>query len=207
MDVQLVLLRALAGMGARQEETPLRPGTILGARVLPNGQILLAGVRMAATLPPGLEPGTFVRVRVQEASSERLLLQVVEQPRTHEAASQNGAAVPVMPTPTFPVELPAGATARLLIDPEEEGDDADASRAVERHTVTLRYESAGLGRIDLALSLDGGMVRAVAHAPAGEVAERLRGATGELRAALTGALGRPASVDIVARAEVFNAQA
>jgi hypothetical protein len=203
MDVQLVLLRALTGMGARTQETPLKPGMVLPARVLGGGAILLAGVRLAATLPPGLEPGAVVRLRVQEASSERLLLQVVEQPRP----LQDGAApAPAAPIPTFPVALPAAATARLLVEPDAEGEDA-AARGGTRSTVTLRYESAGLGRVDLALSLDAGMVRAVAHAPAGEVADRLRAATGELRAALSGALGRPASVDIVATAEVFNARA
>src|SRR5258707_213045 len=108
MDVQLVLLRALAGMGARTQETPLKAGMVLPARVLPGGMILLAGVRLAASLPPGLEPG---------------------------------------------------------------------------------------------------VVRAVAHVPAGEVAERLRSASGDLRASLSGALGMPATVDIVAHAGVFDAAA
>jgi hypothetical protein len=203
MDVQLVLLRALTGMGAQIQETPLKPGMVLPARVLGGGAILLAGVRLAASLPPGLEPGTVVRLRVQEASSERLLLQVVETPRP---AQEAAAAVPVPPTPTFPVALPAPATARLLIEPDAEGEQAGPGGGT-RSTVTLRYESAGLGRVDLALTLEPGVVRAVAHAPAGEVADRLRAATGELRAALSGALGRPASVDSVAHAGVFDAAA
>jgi hypothetical protein len=202
MDVQLVLLRALAGMGARTQETPLKAGMVLPARVLAGGAILLGGVRLAATLPPGLEAGSVVRLRVQEASSERLLLQVVETPRPAQEAAT--AAPAQQPTPTFAVQLPAAATARLLLDPEAEQEQA-GSRGPVRSTVTLRYESAGLGRVDLALSLEPGVVRAVAHAPAGEVAERLRAATGELRAALSNALGRPASVDIVAHAETFDA--
>src|SRR5207247_891866 len=120
MDVQLVLLKALAGMGARPQEQPLREGAVLPGRVLKGGAIMLAGVRLAAT---------------------------------------------------------------------------------------LRYESAGLGRVDLALTLEGGAVRAVAHVPAGEVAQRLRAASGDLRAALTGALGRPATVDVVAHAEVLDVSA
>src|SRR4051794_3803369 len=205
MDVQLVLLKALTGMGARSQETPLKPGTVLPARVLGGGAILLAGVRLAATLPPGLEPGAVVRLRVKEATGERLLLQVVEHAEPHEAAQS--AAPASAPLLTFPVELPGGAAARLLVDPDAEGSSEEAGGAGARHTVTLRYESAGLGRVDLALTLDGGAVRAVAHAPAGEVAERLRAATGDLREALSGALGRPASVDIVARAEVLNVEA
>src|SRR4051794_6038184 len=203
MDVQLVLLRALAGM-ARAQETPLKPGMVLGARVLANGQLMLAGVRLAASLPPGLEPGSVVRLRVQEASSERLLLQIVEQPQ--QPADMAAAAAAPQPVPTFAVPLPNGAAARLLIDPEAEGEDGSAPSAV-RSTVTLRYESAGLGRVDLALSLEPGVVRAVAHAPAGEVAERLRAGSGELRAMLSNALGRPSSVDVVAHAETFDAAA
>jgi hypothetical protein len=74
-------------------------------------------------------------------------------------------------------------------------------------TLTLRYESAGVGRLDLALTVEPGAVRAVAFGPAGDVAERLREASGDLRAALMSALQRPASVDVIARAEVLDVQA
>ena len=202
MDVQLVLLRALAGMGAHTEELPLRPGMVLGARVLEGGAILLNGVKLAAKLPDGVEPGTFLRVRVQEATGEKLLLQVVEQRQAPDAA------LPPMPAPvpTVGVPLPGGAVARLMVDPDGAGDEAGEG-ARTRSMVTLRYESAGLGRVDLALALDGGVVRAIAHAPAGEVAERLRAATGDLRDALQGALGRPASVDVIAHLETVNVAA
>ena len=205
MDVQLVLLRALAGMGARTQETPLKPGTVLPARVLANGQLMLAGVRLAASLPPGLEAGSVVRLRVQEASSERLLLQIVEQ--AQQPADAAPAAAVAQPVPTFAVALPGGAAARLLVHRDGEQDQAGGGAAGVRSNITLRYESAGLGRVDLALSLEPGVVRAVAHAPAGEVAERLRAGSGELRAMLSNALGRPASVDIVAHAETFDAAA
>src|SRR5947209_7747073 len=88
------------------------------------------------------------------------------------------------------------------------GDGAQGARGgPARSSVTLRYESAGLGRVDLSLAIEDGAVRAVAHAPAGEVASRLRSASGDLRAALAGALGRPASVDIVAHMEVLDVSA
>src|SRR3954470_10283751 len=106
MDVQLVLLRSLLG------ELPLKPGTVMAARVIDARTIALAGVRMAATLPEGVEPGTSMRVpgraasggrvaatlpggvergaamrvRVREASSERLLLQVVGRNEPADAA-------------------------------------------------------------------------------------------------------------------------
>src|SRR5919107_575552 len=106
MDVQLVLLKALAGMGARPQEQALREGAVLPARVLKGGAILLDGVRLAATLPEGLAPGSLVRVKVREASTERLVLQVVEHVEAQAAAQQAPAAAP--PVPTFPVALPGG---------------------------------------------------------------------------------------------------
>jgi len=206
MDVQLVLLRALMGMGARPQETALRPGVTLGARVLPDGGLLLAGVRVQATLPENLAPGSFVRLQVKEATTERLLLQVVDANAAPDQAAQAGATAQAAPMPTFPVLLPGPAMAHLLIDPEAEGEEGGARGGV-RSTVTLRYESEGLGRVDLALTLVEGAVHAVAHAPAGEVAEKLRAASGELRTALSSALGRPAAVDIVAHAEVLDVAA
>src|SRR3954451_11442145 len=183
MDVQLVLLKALAGMGARAQEQPLREGAVLPARVLKGGAILLDGVRMPATLPEGLEPGSLVRVKVREASTEKLVLQVIEHV---EAPATQAAAQAAQPVPTIAVALPGGAAAQLLVQPDEDGGGSSgAPRA--RSTVTLRYESAGLGRVDLALTLEGGAVRAVAHAPAGEVAERLRLASTDLRTGLSSA--------------------
>src|SRR4051794_33135215 len=205
MDVQLVLLKALAGMGAHAQEQPLREGAVLPARVLKGGAILLDGVRLAAQLPEGLEPGALVRVKVREASAEKLVLQVVEHVEAQPASAPAAAAAP---QPTFPVALPGGAMAQLLlVQPDGENESSGGSGSRARSTVTLRYESAGLGRVDLAVSLEDGAVRAVAHAPAGEVAERLRAACGDLRAALSTALGRPAAVDIVAHAEVLDVSA
>src|SRR4051812_2875388 len=185
MDVQLVLLRSLLG------ELPLKPGTVVAARVIDARTIALAGVRMAATLPEGLEPGTAMRVRVREASGERLVLQVVGQ-AAHEAADASAAppsAAPQLVPLTAPIPLPGGATARLMVDPEGGGDGSGGSSGGGMHTVTLRYESAGVGRVDLALSVEPGAARAVAFGPAGDVAERLRSASGDLREALMSALG------------------
>src|SRR3954466_16328564 len=103
MDVQLVLLRSLLG------ELPLKPGSVMAARVIDARTIALAGVRMAATLPEGIEPGTNMRVRVREAGSERLLLQIVGQHESSDPAP--GAAAAPQPVPiTALIPLPGGAT-------------------------------------------------------------------------------------------------
>src|SRR5256885_5035924 len=106
MDVQLVMLRALTGMGARTQEVPLRVGDVLGARVLRGGALLLAGVRPQATLPPGLEPGALVRLKVREAGAERLLLPPLHPPRPQ--ADRAAGAPPAAPAPpqTLPVPPP-----------------------------------------------------------------------------------------------------
>jgi hypothetical protein len=201
MDVGLVLLRSL------MPELPLSPGTVLGARILSREAIMLAGVRLPATLPAGLEPGARISVRVQEATPERLLLQVVERAvaTPAEAASAANAAPALIQAGPL-LGLPGGAHAQVFVDPDEEAEDGEGGTARAR-TITLRYESAGVGRIDLALSVDPGGVRAVVHGPAGDVAERLRAGSGELRSALMGALGRPVSVDVIARTEVIDVDA
>src|SRR3954468_11782750 len=114
MDVQLVMLRALTGMGARVQETQLKDGDILAARVLKGGALLLGGARVSASLPPGLEPGTVVRVRVREVSAERLVLQLVPE----QSDQTQVASAPQAPIPTVPVPLPGGAAARLLVEPD-----------------------------------------------------------------------------------------
>src|SRR4051794_10588087 len=202
MDVQLVLLRSLLG------ELPLKPGAVMAARVIDARTIALAGVRMAATLPEGVEPGTAMRVRVREATGERLVLQIVGT-ASHEPAEASVPAAAAQPVPvTAPIPLPGGATARLFVDPDEAGEEGAGGAGAPRvQTLTLRYESAGVGRLDLALTVEPGATRAVAFGPAGDVAERLRAASGDLRAALMDALGRPASVDVIARAEVLDVQA
>ena len=206
MDVSLVTLRALAGMGARVQEMPLRAGDMLVARVLRGGALLLGGARVPATLPPGLEPGAVVRLKVREAGAERLVLQLVEHVEPGDVARQ-AAQAPPAPVATAAVPLPGGAAARLLVQPDGGGAEGGGGSSRARSTVTLRYESAGLGRVDLALTIEDGAVRAVAHAPAGEVAERLRAASSDLRIALSSALARPAAVDIVAHAEVLDVSA
>ena len=207
MDVQLVMLRALTGMGARTQEVPLRVGDVLGARVLRGGALLLAGVRLQATLPPGLEPGALVRLKVREAGAERLVLQLVDAPVPESDGAAGSAQAAPAPLQTVAVPLPGGAVARLFIEPDADGSEGSKGSSRARATVTLRYESAGLGRVDLALTTEDGAVRAVIHSPAGEVAERLRSASGDLRMALAHALGRPAAVDIVAHAEVLDVSA
>jgi hypothetical protein len=130
-----------------------------------------------ATLPEDVRPGDVLRLTVKEAGPDRILLQVVQQPP---------------PVATPPVMLPGGATARVIHEDDEEGAGASGERAV-----TLRYDSATLGRLDIRVSSAGATVVASEGPPA----DAARAAAGEL----AGALGAP--VAVVARRSALDAQA
>jgi hypothetical protein len=172
ITAELVLLRAALA------SPTLRPGAVVAARVLDHGMLSLLGARVPATLPEDVRPGDVLRLNVKEAGPERILLQVVQQPP---------------PVATAPVMLPGGATARVI---EEDDEQAGGAGRGER-AVTLRYDSATLGRLDIRLSSAGATVTASAGPPA----DAARAAAGEL----AGALGAP--VAVVARRSVLDAQA
>src|SRR5690349_9214966 len=168
---ELVLLRtALASPS-------LRPGAVVSARVLDRGVLSLLGARVPATLPEDVRPGDVLRLTVKEAAPDRILLQVVQQPP---------------PVATPPVMLPGGATARVIHEDDEQEGGAGARG---ERAVTLRYDSATLGRLDIKISTAG----AVVVASEGPPADAARAASGEL----AGALGAP--VAVVARRSALDA--
>ena len=170
---ELILLRTALASPA------LRPGAVVAARVIDRATISLLGARMAATLPDDVRPGDVLRLNVEEATPERILLQVVQQPP---------------PVATAAVMLPGGATARVIKDDEEEGGAPGGSAT---RAVTLRYDSATLGRLDIHLSAAGATV----HVSEGPPADAARAAAGELAGALR------APVAVIARRSVLDAQA
>src|SRR4051794_20564071 len=144
--VDVVLLRA--GM---LPDIALRPGTIVHGRVLDARTLLLAGVRLTAQLPEGAEAGQRLRLRVEEASAERIHLKVVENAQPGQAASP----APGVPPDAYQVALPNGAVARLYVDEHEEGGRRDAREA---RSVVVRYDSPTLGRLDVRLDRDAAAV-------------------------------------------------
>jgi hypothetical protein len=195
--VALTMLRAIA------PDVPLTVGSVLGARVLSRegdrGTLLLLGARLAAQLPEGVEEGDRLRVRVQEASADKLVLKVVETPQAP--------AQPVgQPTALPPLALPGGATARLFVEPDEEGAAPRGGEDRPR-TIFLRYDSPALGRIEFALTLTGDAIGAAVGLSAGEPARAARTGSAGLQGALTAAAGRPALVQILARDETVDLRA
>jgi hypothetical protein len=172
ISAELVLLRAGLPVPA------LRAGSVVVARVLDNRMLSLAGARVAASLPDDVRAGDVLRLRVQEAGPERVVLQVVPQPP---------------PVATAAVPLPGGATARLIEDEEDEGGGGRRGA----RSVLLRYGAPTLGRLDIRLSPAGATV----HASEGPPADAARAAAGDLASAL----GAP--VAVIARRSALDARA
>jgi hypothetical protein len=210
LPIQLVLLRSVL------PDLPVRPGDVLPALVISRegqqGVLYLGGVRVTAQLPAELAAGERIRLRVQESAAERITLRVVpeaEAPSTAQQAAPAAAAATTDPLASalragLAMGLPGGALARLFVDPEDEAAGG-AGRQASR--VTLRYEAAAMGRVDLVLELLPGAVSGTIHAPAGETAARLREGADALRSALAAATGRPASVTVRERSETVDLRA
>jgi hypothetical protein len=177
-------------------DLPLSPGTVVHARVLDAKTLVLAGVRLAAQLPDGVEAGQHLRLRVEEASAERVHLRVVEAPPP--PAEQ---AVAVPPS-AYQVALPGGAVARVFVEEREEAEGRRGG-AGDARSVVVRYDSPTLGRLDV--RLDRGA--AAVHVSAGEPADTVRGAAEVLRDALARATGGPVQVTVHPRAETLDVQA
>jgi hypothetical protein len=184
-------------------ELPLPVGAIFGARVVSRdgdrGTLRFAGALLAARLPDGVQAGDNLRLRVEEMSPDKLVLKVVEPPQTQGAAQAQLQALPVL-------ALPGGATARIFVEPDEEGRGA-ASGDGRPHTVFVHYDSPVLGNIDIALTLTGDAIGAAVQLIAGEPARAARAGAGALQGALAGAASRPALVQILARDETVDLRA
>lgn len=179
IQVDAVVLRGML------PDLVLREGMLLAARVAERGVLSLAGRRLAAELPDTLAPGQEVRLRVEEATPERVVLRIVPEQQP-----------PPLPLPPL-VPLPGGLKARIAVD-RDDGEQTGTPGAGRegRSGVVVRYESPALGAMELRLALDPATLRAVVETRTPGPA---RAAAAELRDALTAAAGRPAEVTIVER--------
>ena len=174
-------------------EVTLRQGSIVAARVIERsgqrGLLSLAGRTLEASLPEGLVAGQSLRLEVQEATPERVVLRLTDP----------GAP----PPPALALPLPDGREALVRVNEEE----AEGAEREGTPSISLSYESPALGRLDLRLELPAGAVSATVHAAAGRPADAAEAASAELRAALQRASGRPAQVSVKVRHGPFDAYA
>jgi hypothetical protein len=194
--VNLVLLRGLL------PDLSLAPGTFVTARVLDARTLSVAGVRLAAQLPEGVAEGQILRLRVQETSTERIHLRIVEMPGPGGPVAAEQAAAPQVPPSAYQLALPGGAIARVHVEEREEAEGGKRGAGPAR-SVVVRYDSPTLGRLDIRLDA----ASAAVHVTDGDPALRVRAAADQLRDALSQAGGAPVLVTVHPRAQTLNVQA
>jgi hypothetical protein len=183
VSVQTALLRA------QMPELVLRPGSTVMARVASVGEhhgvLVLAGMPLTAQLPRDVEPGSTLKLRVEEVSPERVVLRMDQASLTPLAAPS--------PSPL--------AEARVRVqEPPRRRTGAEGGGA----RVTLAFESAALGRLDLRIDLVTRRVDVGVAAPAGQAFQLADAGAERLRTALEAATGVPANVQITQRREPLD---
>jgi hypothetical protein len=192
--INLVLLRGLL------PDLTLAPGVVVQGRVLDARTLSIAGARIAAQLPEGVVAGQVLRLRVEEATTEKLHLRVVPAP-AGAPHGEEAAAAPQVPADAYQLALPGGILARIHVEEREEAGRRGGPGAAR--SVVVRYDSPTLGRLDVRLDARSAAV----HVSGGEPALAVAEAAGVLRDALARAAGAPVQVTVHPREETFDARA
>jgi hypothetical protein len=168
---------AAALLRAQLPDVPLREGASMMARVASRGEshavIVIAGIPVTAQIPPEVEAGATLKLKVEEVTPERVTLRIDPQ---QPAQLQTPAPTPLVGTNASP---PMQLQARVEVEERParrrgaDGEPADV--------VSLAFTSPTLGRLDLRLELRGDRLLAEVTTPAGrphavaaEGSERLR---------------------------------
>ena len=206
--------RLVAALGAEARLLAAEPGSELVARVVegPNGaghgMIALAGMRLAARLPAGVQAGDVLRLTVVRATESELVARIATDRGTGPslladvagrlalAADGDAMRAAVALAGGAPVWLPDGRAAEIAVDAD---DDAGIGPAGGTARASFVLPCPHAGALEVQLSMDRGGIRAGVVAPAGATADRAEAATADLVAALAEAVGRPASAEVRAR--------
>jgi len=171
----------------------LRPGMTLAARVAQRhgsrGLLMIANAALAAELPDEVKAGDTLRLRVQEASPERIVMRL-------ETGDPQQA-------PIVPVPLPGSQQAFIQVD-EREGE---GRRSGEQAAVAITYRSPALGAIDFRLALEGGALTAQVTARQGAPYEQAQAQAEELRDSLHRATGKPVQLTVSPRHDPLDVYA
>jgi len=194
INVDIRLIKAVLG-----GELRIAPGRALMARVvtadgLGRGSLNIAGALIDAALPKDIQAGQELRLTVRHVSAERVELSL---------ADQNAPAVASEAVP-----LPGGGTVRVSErDAGGSGGHGSGGSGTDRHTLNLRYEAPTLGAVDLRLELDPDALRISTTVAAGAPYDLALDNAGDLRDALSEALGRPVTVEVSPRREPLDVYA
>jgi hypothetical protein len=187
--MERVALDALM-LRTRLPELTLREGMAVVARVASRGHehgvIVLAGVPLTARLPPEVSSGQTLHLRVAEVTPDQVTLRL------------DPAGVPPQP----PAPLAPRPPRLAVAEPPRRTPGRDESASV-----SLSFDSAVLGRLDLRVDLAQGTVAAAVAAPAGSSFDLAADAAERLRDALAARTGRAAQVRVSPRREPFDAYA
>jgi hypothetical protein len=167
---------AAALLRAQLPDIPLREGATLMARVASRGEqhavIVLAGIPVTAQVPPDVQAGATLKLKVHEVTPERVTLQIdPQQPATQPAA--------VLQAP------PPAAAARPEVAVDEPPARRRGADGEPVDTVSLAFTSPALGRLDLRLELRGERLLAEVTTPAGPAHAVATQGIERLRAKLT----------------------
>jgi flagellar hook-length control protein FliK len=190
--IERIALDALA-LRSQLPDLRLREGASVVARVAArqaeHGVIVLAGAPLVAKLPPEIEAGQTLHLKVAEVTPEQVTLRLDQTAMLAQQQAQPA------PPELRPPQVTVG-------EPPRRGASGDESA-----TMTLAFDSALLGRLDLRIDLARGTVSARVDAPPGAALELAESAAGRLRDALAETTGRTAQVTVVPRRDPFDAYA
>ena len=177
-------------------ELVIRPGMTLAARVAERqgsrGLLMIANAALAAELPDEVKAGDTLRLRVTEASPDRIVMRL-------ESEAQAAQQQPVL----VPIPLPTGQLAHVHVDERE----AEGRRAGEEAAVAITYRSPQLGALDFRLALAGGTLSAQVRAARGMPYELAEQQAAELREALSQATGKAVQLTVIPRHDPLDVYA
>lgn len=190
LDVRLI--KAVLGT-----ELKIAPGRVLMARVVTagpggRGSLNIAGLTLEAKLPRDVQPGQELRLTVRHVTPDRVELSMAD-PSAVAAA---------------PASLPGGGSVAVSERDAGAGAGGTGGRSADRHILALTYNAPALGPVEMRFELDPQSLRLTATLGAGEPVDRALERAGELRDALSAAIGdRTVSVDVRARREPLDVYA
>jgi len=169
---------------AQLPEVPIREGASMMARVASRGAthavIVIAGLPITAKLPPEIEAGAVLKLKVKEVTAERVWMQIEPQATQAQGIAQ-AAPPPQLQPPRVEVEEPPARQTGA------DGEPADV--------VSLTFTSPTLGKLDLRLELRGERLLAEVTTPAGRPHQVASNSSERLRANLE-AVGLEATVNV-----------
>src|SRR6185436_11439589 len=188
--------RLVAALGGEARLLAAEPGSQLAARVVEgpntagNGMIALAGMRLAARLPAGVQAGDVLRLTVVRATESELVARIATDratsPQLADAAGRLALAgdgdamrAALALAGGAPLWLPDGRAAEVAVD----ADDGSGTREGGDARASFVLHCPHAGAIEVHLSKDSGGIRAGVVTPAGATAERATAATADLVAA------------------------